>query len=56
MFIYYNQLQNFTNPKALTLEETYDASIDTSTSITLNTKTQYIEVSALLKGIFQSVP
>ncbi len=42
----------FTNSKAPTLEETYDASINTSTAITLNSGTTYIEVTALLKGIF----
>lgn len=45
-------MENFTNPKAPTLEETYDATISSSTSITLNSGTTYIEVTALLKGIF----
>lgn len=42
----------FTNQKAPTLEETYDATISGSTAITLNTASEYIEVTALLKGIF----
>lgn len=42
----------FTNLKAPTLEETYDATISSSTAITLNTASKYIEVTALLKGIF----
>lgn len=42
----------FTNPKALTLAATYDATISTSTAVTLNTKTALIEVSAIDKGIF----
>lgn len=44
--------QYFTNTKAPTLEETYDATISSSTSIILNASTKYIEVTALLKGIF----
>lgn len=44
--------QYFTNKIAPTLEETYDATISTSTSITLNTNSRYIEVSAIDKGIF----
>ncbi len=42
----------FLNPQSPTLEETYDATINASTAITLNTATQTIEVTALLKGIF----
>lgn len=42
----------FTNPLAPTLEETYDATISSSTAVTLNSGTKYIEVTALLKGIF----
>ncbi len=42
----------FTNTKAPTLNETYDATISSSTELTLNTATKYIEVTALLKGIF----
>lgn len=34
------------------LEETYDASIGSSTAITLNTATTLIEVTAIDKGIF----
>jgi len=44
--------QYYTNNKAPTLEETYDATISASTAITLNTGTTYIEVTALLKGVF----
>jgi len=39
-------------PAVVALEETYDATISTSTSITLNTNTTFIEVSAIDKGIF----
>lgn len=42
----------FTNTKAPTLAVTYDATISGSTLITLNSGTTYIEVTALLKGIF----
>jgi len=42
----------FYNPKAPTLEETYDASISASTEVTFATGTTYIEVSAIDKGIF----
>jgi len=42
----------FTNTKSPTLEETYDATISSSTSITLNANTTYIEVTSLLKGTF----
>ena len=42
----------YINPKAPTLEETYDATVSSSTSITLNTSTTTIEVSAIDKGIF----
>jgi hypothetical protein len=42
----------FQNSKSPTLEETYDATVSSSTAITLNTATQTIEVTALLKGIF----
>lgn len=42
----------FYNPKAPTLEETYDATISASTAITLNTSASWIEVSAIDKGIF----
>lgn len=44
--------QFFTNPKAVAIEETYDATISASTSITLNTATELIEVTAIDKGIF----
>ncbi len=39
-------------PPVVAIEETYDATISASTSITLNTSTTYIEVSAIDKGIF----
>lgn len=39
-------------PKGVALEETYDATISSSTSITLNTSATFIEVSAIDKGIF----
>ena len=42
----------FYNPKAPTLEETYDATISASTEVTFATGTSYIEVSAIDKGIF----
>lgn len=45
-------IQYFTNTKAPTLEETYDATISSSTEITLNTGATSIEVSAITKGIF----
>lgn len=44
--------QYFTNPKAPTLVATYDATVSSSTLLTLNSGTSYIEVTALLKGIF----
>lgn len=42
----------FTNTKAITLEETYDATISASTSISLTSGTTWIVVSAIDKGIF----
>lgn len=39
-------------PAVVALEETYDATISSSTEIALNTKTTIIEVSAIDKGIF----
>lgn len=45
-------MENFTNPKAPTLATTYDATISGSTTVTLNSGTTYIEVSAVAKGIF----
>lgn len=42
----------FTNSKAPTLAVTYDATVSSSTSVTLNANSSVIEVSALLKGIF----
>lgn len=42
----------YKNAKSPTLEETYDATISSSTSITLNTATETIEVTAIDKGIF----
>lgn len=41
----------FTTP-AVALEETYDATIISSTAITLNSDTKMIEVTAIDKGIF----
>lgn len=46
-----NKLQ-FTNARASTLEETYDATISASTAITLNISAKYIEATALDKGVF----
>lgn len=40
------------NPKAPTLEETYDATISASTTVTFASGTSVIEVSAIDKGIF----
>ncbi len=45
----------YTNNLAPTLEETYDATISTSTAITLNSATKYIEVTALDKGVFMKL-
>lgn len=42
----------FTNPKSPTLVATYDATISSSTLLTLNTSTSTIEVSAIDKGVF----
>jgi len=42
----------FMNPKAPTLVATYDATISSSTAITFNTASEYIEVTAIDKGIF----
>jgi len=39
-------------PKAVALEETYDATISSSTALTLNTSTTIIEVTAIDKAIF----
>lgn len=39
-------------PLSVALEETYDATISASTEIILNTATTYVEVTALLKGVF----
>lgn len=44
--------QYFTNPNSPTLAITYDATISTSTSVTLNSTTKYIQVTAIDKGIF----
>lgn len=44
--------QYFTNSAAPTLEETYDATISSSTEITFASGTSSIEVSAIDKGIF----
>lgn len=45
-------LENFTNSKAPTLAVTYDATISGSTTVTFNSGSTSIEVTALLKGIF----
>jgi len=42
----------FYNPKAPTLARTYDATISASTTVTFAAGTNYIEVSAIDKGIF----
>lgn len=42
----------FTNTKAPTLVATYDATVSSSTAITLNSATTYIVVSAIDKGLF----
>jgi len=42
----------FMNPKAPTLVATYDATISGSTTVTFNTASEYIEVTAIDKGIF----
>jgi len=39
-------------PTGVPLATTYDATISSSTAITLNTSTTYIEVTAIDKGIF----
>lgn len=39
-------------PSFVALEETYDTTISSSTEITLNTGTSFIEVSAITKPIF----
>jgi len=39
-------------PAVVALEETYDATISSSTEITLNASTTFIEVTAIDKGIF----
>lgn len=44
--------QYFTNSKSATLKATYDATISTSTTITLTTGASTIEVSAIDKGVF----
>ena len=44
-------MENFINPKAPTILATYDATISSSTPLTLNSGTTYIEVSAIDKGI-----
>lgn len=47
-----NQQEYYTNPKATTLNEHYDATISSSTEVTLDSGTSYIEVTAIDKGIF----
>ena len=43
--------QNFINSKAPTLVATYDASVSSSTTVTLGSTTTYIEVTAISKPI-----
>jgi hypothetical protein len=45
-------LDYFENSKAPTIAATYDATISSSTVVTLNSGTSYIAVSAIDKGIF----
>ncbi len=45
-------IQYYQNSKAPTLAATYDATISSSTTLTLQTGTSTIAVSAVLKGIF----
>lgn len=47
-----NQQANFLNPKSPTLAATYDATINSDTTVTLNAKTAVVIVSAESKGIF----
>jgi len=42
----------FFNPKAPTLQETYDSTVSASTEVTFAAGTTYIEVSAIDKGVF----
>lgn len=39
-------------PSSLAIDETYDATISTSTALSLNASTKLIEVTAIDKGIF----
>ncbi len=39
-------------PSVVALEETYDTTVSTTTEITLNTSTTFIEVTAVDEGIF----
>lgn len=45
-------IQNYVNAKSVTLATTYDATISSSTLVTLNSKTTTIQITAVLKGIF----
>ena len=45
-------IENFTNSEAVTLATTYNASISSTTAVTLNSGATYIEVSAVAQGIF----
>jgi hypothetical protein len=47
-----NRVINEAPPAVVALEETYYATVSSSTAITLNTATTYLEVSAIDKGIF----
>lgn len=44
-------MENFVNSKAPTLAKTYNASMSSSVTVTLNSGTTYIEVSAIAKPI-----
>ena len=44
--------QYFSNPKAPTLASSYDATVSGSTTVTFNSGTSCIAVSAIDKGIF----
>lgn len=46
--------QYFTNPKSPTIARTYDATVSSTTEITLNTATSLIEVTAIGAGIFMA--
>lgn len=45
-------VMNETVPRAVALEETYDATISSSTALTLNAATTLLEITAIDKAIF----